>query len=311
MHSKDFFLLNNEENKKQNILFLDIDGVIQPYHNQERFNHDMDKTVEFLCKKYNTDIYKTMDKYDVCAAFYDWDDSAIGFIKKLVYEYSFKIVFSTGWREYNNLEQLKALFLLYDLDEFCIDNIEKGSKVRCINEYLTKHIKDINKYIIIDDQDFTLEFGHHFLLSGDYFKESDYNMAKFLTNNFNFSDEEDGFKIIFGEKEYLGFFGKIEDVGTLKIFKGYFYGSISNFNNLNYAVLLKHVQQNLYNKCDGITINISEEINDVLEKENIGYTLDVENLYDDICNYKKFVNTNYKLNHWQIYEKYKNDLFLE
>ena len=38
------------------IIFLDIDGVLQPYDNSERFNHDLKDTVKKIAEKYNEDI---------------------------------------------------------------------------------------------------------------------------------------------------------------------------------------------------------------------------------------------------------------
>ena len=46
----DFLRKEPVDNNKKNIIFLDIDGVIQPYNNQYRFNYDMKKTVETLSK---------------------------------------------------------------------------------------------------------------------------------------------------------------------------------------------------------------------------------------------------------------------
>lgn len=70
--------------EKRNIIFLDIDGVLQPYNQRERFDHDLDKLVDYLCDKYNDPIYGEMDKYDVGAAYYDWDDVAVGILTKLI-----------------------------------------------------------------------------------------------------------------------------------------------------------------------------------------------------------------------------------
>ena len=59
------------------MIFLDIDGVLQPYDNTERFKHDLKETVEEVSKKFDDKIYFTMDPYDVAAVYYDWDDKAV------------------------------------------------------------------------------------------------------------------------------------------------------------------------------------------------------------------------------------------
>lgn len=51
------------EDGKKNIIFLDIDGVLQPYDQRKRFDHDLDKLVDYLCDKYNDPIYGEMDKH--------------------------------------------------------------------------------------------------------------------------------------------------------------------------------------------------------------------------------------------------------
>ena len=66
------------------VVFLDIDGVIQPYNNQFRFDHKLNETIDYLCEKYSDNIYRQIDIYDVCAAYYDWDEIAIAIIKKIL-----------------------------------------------------------------------------------------------------------------------------------------------------------------------------------------------------------------------------------
>ena len=49
----------------KNIIFLDIDGVIQPPYYERRFDHDMEALQYYLANKYSDDIYLTFDKYDL------------------------------------------------------------------------------------------------------------------------------------------------------------------------------------------------------------------------------------------------------
>lgn len=56
--------------------------------------------------------------YDIGAVYYDWDDKAIQLLKDCLDEASAKIVISSGWRDFNNEEKLKALFKIHDLDSY-------------------------------------------------------------------------------------------------------------------------------------------------------------------------------------------------
>ena len=210
MHFHDRFLNEKKIEKddflykkinKKNIVFLDIDGVLQPYGNKYRFNHNFEETLEYICNKYNDEIYKEMDIYDVMAAFYDWDDSALGFLKKLLYETNSFIVFHTGWRDFNSFEKLKALFKLYDLDERCLASCEKGDKKEAIFKYLEENKEKIENFIVIDDYDYTDIFGEKYVKTSNFFKYENYKTAKVSLENQKIVKDKDKYFIDF-KKNY-------------------------------------------------------------------------------------------------------------
>ena len=47
--------------KTRQVVFLDIDGVLQPSGRQDRFNHDLEQLQRDLAAKYNNDEYLEMD----------------------------------------------------------------------------------------------------------------------------------------------------------------------------------------------------------------------------------------------------------
>lgn len=140
------------------IIFLDIDGVLQPYDNEERFQHDLDETVELVAKKYNDDIYFDMDPYDVAAVYYDWDHKAVKLLKDCLDETNAKIVISSGWREYNNEDKLKALFKIHGMDGYIVDTLPKGLKETVIKDYLDSNSESVESYVVLDDADMSIAF---------------------------------------------------------------------------------------------------------------------------------------------------------
>lgn len=168
---------DDTEDKKKNIIFLDIDGVIQLYEQKERFDHDLDGLIDYLCEKYHDPIYREMDKYDVGAAYYDWDDIAVGILTKLIRLTASHVVIHSGWRETNNLDKLKALFRLYNLEDYIIDVCPQGNKEDAILQYIEKNQEWIYRYVVIDDADMTAEFGHCFVQTRDLIDMKNYEQC--------------------------------------------------------------------------------------------------------------------------------------
>gem|GEM_PF-7095938 len=165
------------EDGKKNIIFLDIDGVIQAYDQRECFDHDLDKLVDYLCDKYNDPIYREMDKYDVGAAYYDWDDVAVGILTKLIRVTASYVVIHSDWRMANNLVKLKALFRLYNLDDYVIGLCPQDDKEKVIFEYIEKNQSWIHRYVVIDDAEMITEFGHCFVKTSNIIDMDNYKQC--------------------------------------------------------------------------------------------------------------------------------------
>lgn len=174
VHKKTQFLKQEVSNKDGiNIIFLDIDGVIQPTRHTNRFLYDLDKLPNYIATKMKDEYYLNMDKYDLGACYYDWDEIAIGILKKALNETNSYLVIHSGWKDVLTKEDILALFRLHNLDEYIIDILDKGDKIRVINEYLEKN-KNIKDYLILDDCHFELHFGDHFHLVKDCLVMQDY-----------------------------------------------------------------------------------------------------------------------------------------
>ena len=109
------------------IVFLDIDGVLQPHGSQERFNQIIHGEVS-TCKpelynrlQYLHQIdYRQYHPYDVAAVYYDWDKSAIALLKVVLEYTQAKIVLSSDWRM-GGFQRMKDFFAIYGLDKYLID----------------------------------------------------------------------------------------------------------------------------------------------------------------------------------------------
>ena len=56
-----------QEALRRTVIFLDIDGVLQPPSSQRRFKHDLEELRRSLADRFADEIYLGMDKYDLGA----------------------------------------------------------------------------------------------------------------------------------------------------------------------------------------------------------------------------------------------------
>ncbi len=164
------------------VIFLDIDGVIQPHSSQKRFRHDLKKLREELAAKYEDDAYLEMDRYDLGAIFHDWDKEAVERLRKLCTEGDAEIVISSDWRFYSPLWRLKFYFRLHDLDQHITGEIPQTSgKYRCgqVTEYLDQN-PDVERFVILDDshtKDFGETYPDQFVYCYPIFDDEGYEKA--------------------------------------------------------------------------------------------------------------------------------------
>ncbi len=106
------------------VIFLDIDGVLQPGSYQHRFDHMAE--VSDLAKKLNTELDNGFDyyqlvggdkeydnrqqvnKYDIAAVYWDWHPEAVKLLHEVIDKTGAKIVLSTDWRG-RGLEEMRGL----------------------------------------------------------------------------------------------------------------------------------------------------------------------------------------------------------
>jgi hypothetical protein len=167
------------------IVFLDIDGVLQPDNNRERFRHMSPESVEKLNKKlyelHGSD-YSIYNKYDVAAVYYDWDKKAVQLLKNLLDMTGAKIVLSSSWRK-KTINRMSDFFAIHDLKKYYIDNTKlnlsrrqqeaypenSDDRTMEILEYV-KRYPHIQQYVVIDDM--------RLRGLGEHFVETDYVFTK-------------------------------------------------------------------------------------------------------------------------------------
>jgi hypothetical protein len=146
------------------IIFLDIDGVLQP-GTQHRFDYDLDQLKDNFVKK--DPDYGTLDKYDIGATYYDWDKNAISLLKTLCDKTDAKFVISSDWRTHSSLKKLQLLFSIHNLDGYVFDTLETEftelRRYQEIQNYLSSH-ENISHFVIIDDS-YARDFNEHFPLN--------------------------------------------------------------------------------------------------------------------------------------------------
>lgn len=126
------------------IIFLDIDGVLQPDRHRGRFENNLDVLKE-KCIQIDP-LAATMDKWDLGAVTYDWHPESVEFLKQLCVLGDAKIVLSSNWRTSKTLEQLKLLFKMHGLDSWLVD---KTPDLQCLGRHM-----EIKRYLeSIPDRD--------------------------------------------------------------------------------------------------------------------------------------------------------------
>ena len=144
------------ETRRRTVIFLDIDGVLQPPHRQTRFKHDLEELRRFLADRLADSSYLNVNEYDLGAIYYDWDRAAVERLRKLCEDFDAEIVISSDWRLDRSISLLKACFRVHDLDTYVTDmtrTVEGAPHYRAgeVKVYLDTH-PEIKRFVIIDDR---------------------------------------------------------------------------------------------------------------------------------------------------------------
>ena len=143
-----------------NIVFLDIDGVLQPYNAEARFylgKNDCKKTLKKLSIDLPNIDYSQYDISDIIAVLYDWNDQAVARLKYVLDNTNSKIIISSDWRSERQPNKMHDLLEICNLGKYWFkDNIIVREaltlpKIRHleIEDSLKKY--PIDNFVIVDD----------------------------------------------------------------------------------------------------------------------------------------------------------------
>lgn len=151
------------EDSERRVVFLDIDGVMQPdqaihgYNNRFKIPRDEmgPQYSKKIAREKEIDDLASLNCWDVAAVNLDWSDEAVTNLKQILdcIPEKIEIVLSSDWRISKSLEDMKALFALHGLDAYLTDMCPGDyscSKSEGIRMYLEAH-PDLHNYIIFDD----------------------------------------------------------------------------------------------------------------------------------------------------------------
>ena len=101
------------------VVFLDIDGVLQPLSKKVRVNYINNDIISLLNNKYHIN-YNRYDIKDVSRVYYDWDKSAIERLRKILSVTDSKIIISSNWRDENKPNKMHDLLKIHTILSFSI-----------------------------------------------------------------------------------------------------------------------------------------------------------------------------------------------
>ena len=160
-----------------NIVFLDIDGVLQPYDSNNRFyeiNKNTKKLINDLSEKHNID-YNQYVIYDVLAAYYDWHPQAISRLKAVLDATDSKIIASTDWKSERFPNKIHDLLELHDLgkywykDNIIIKDTLPFPKIRNLEILNSLQNYPIDNFVVLDDMKELKEYyPHNSVITNNY-----------------------------------------------------------------------------------------------------------------------------------------------
>ena len=137
------------------IVFLDIDGVLQPAWSRKRFEHineieEVASRLEARNPDYEYRAYVTAEqgphgtpysrnirRYNLAAVYFDWSKSAVAYFTDILQKSDAKIVISSDWRDEGEYA-IKLFLSVYGLDKYYYGLVDASYYVSVGDRYIKR-----------------------------------------------------------------------------------------------------------------------------------------------------------------------------
>ena len=162
------------------VIFLDIDGVVQPYAAMnQRGNQDAVALRKRLAVHLNPEI-AALPAPTVRAVYEDWHKPSVERLLSLIRRHEAVIIISSSWRECETLHTLRTIFSIQGLDSYIAGTTPiMEHRVTEISAFLSQN-PDIERFVIFDDDEFYKlkeYFPANFVLCPDHIGEAEFELA--------------------------------------------------------------------------------------------------------------------------------------
>jgi hypothetical protein len=172
-----------------NVIFLDIDGVMQPYATMQQGNQQDAIALRKQLAMFINPAIASLPAHTVRAVYEDWSKVSIENLKNLLVKNTAKIVISSSWRECETIETIRTIFSIHGLDTYIHDVTPIFThRVTEVAAYIAQH-PEIECFVIFDDDKF-------------------FRFEEYFPDNFVWCDDE------IGPEEFL----KAEEIFSRKFF---------------------------------------------------------------------------------------------
>lgn len=158
------------------ILFLDIDGVLNPI--PLRTFPRLDRTLpQRLARQSGNSDYLRISTTALQLAHESWDKESLALLRSLCEDYDLQIVISSSWGIFYSLKELRLLFALHDLAERILAVTPYvGKRSENILAYVQAH-PTIEAWISLDDLPMDAQFPRHAVTTHGRFRREDAQKA--------------------------------------------------------------------------------------------------------------------------------------
>lgn len=157
------------------VIFLDIDGVVNPYKTSLQPWQPIADLHKTKAREKDWPGIEDLGEKMINQFWNGFDHAACKRIHDLQKEFDAEIIITSSWRVYYNLDQLRSIFKLFDIE---IQGLLPMGFPRSdiILNYVRNH--HIQHWIALDDMDMERSLGYHFIRTDSSFSQADFEKAR-------------------------------------------------------------------------------------------------------------------------------------